>query len=110
MADFADGPVSIPFEASGPAGIPFIPGKPGFTVRVLGYALTAAAPVIAKMASDSSGTPVTGGLHLGASGIAYDSSREIGVGQTPKGEGLTMVISGAVVIGGHVTFQYVPIK
>jgi uncharacterized protein YgiB involved in biofilm formation len=74
----------------------------GKRIRVLAYALIANAAVNAKWRSAS--TDVTGLLYLAANGGVAAGFEGMGCFQTAAGEALNLNLSGAVAVGGHLTY------
>jgi hypothetical protein len=74
----------------------------GKRIRVLSYFVIANAAVNAKWRSAS--TDVTGLLYLAANGGIAASAEGMGCFQTAVGEALNLNLSGAVAVGGHLTY------
>jgi hypothetical protein len=89
-------------DASG--GSTVITAVPGYEIRVVGYALSAAGAVSVTFRSNT--TPLTGPMPLGAagSGLAPNSGTDASVFETAAGEALTVLTSAAVGIFGHISY------
>lgn len=77
----------------------------GKRIRVLSYAIVANAAVNVKFQSAS--TDLTGLLYLAANGGAAVAFEGMGCFQTAVGEALNINLSGAVAVGGHLTYVLV---
>jgi hypothetical protein len=74
----------------------------GKRIRVLNYMFMATTPVNVKWRSAT--TDLCGALPAGANGGASCSFEGMGCFQTAAGEALNLNLSGAVAVGGHLTY------
>ena len=77
----------------------------GKKIRVLSYVLFCNAAVNAKFQSGS--TDLTGLLYLAANGGVSATVEGIGCFQTASGEALNLNLSGAIAVGGHITYVFI---
>lgn len=74
----------------------------GKKIRVLGYVVTASGAVNAKFRSGT--TDISGLIYAAANGGAASGFNPVGHFETTAGAALNMNLSGAVAVGGHVTY------
>lgn len=80
---------------------------PGKKIRVKHYTLSAAGAVNAKWRSGTS-TDLSGLIYLAAAGSSADAGGVAppeGVFETAAGQALTLDLSAAVAVGGHLTYS-----
>lgn len=76
----------------------------GKRIRVLSYALVAAAAVTVRFESGASGTALTGQMSLAANGGVSAAFNEGGWFQTAAGSLLNLELGGAVSVDGHLSY------
>lgn len=77
----------------------------GKKIRVLSYAMVAAAAVTAQF-QDTGGANLSGGMQLAANG-GVSANSDTGLFETTDGDGLDLNLSGAVSVDGH--FSYIEV-
>lgn len=77
----------------------------GRKIRVISYVIVCNAAVNVKFQSGS--TDITGLLYFAANGGAACTVEGLGCFQTAAGEALNINLSGAIAVGGHITYVVV---
>ncbi len=95
-------PKFAPVAAASANDNAIVAAVPTKKIRVLSYVLTASAAVNAKWRSAT--TDKTGLLYCAANGGASSGHSPVGHFETAAGEALNLHLSGAVAVGGHVTY------
>lgn len=92
-----------PIAASSDGATVIVPAQPGKRYTVLAYVLAAAGAVTVKFA-DATGD-LTGEFPIAEAGAGLDPGLSpLGHFRTRRGEALSIVLSGAVAVGGHLTY------
>src|SRR5262245_36841013 len=104
---------STPITASGAGDNSVVAGIPGYSIRVIGFALSFSAAVNAKFVDGPGGTLLAGLFYaVGANPppVIADAPADLarGLFQTSKGNALTLNLSGAVPVGGVVIWEKAP--
>jgi len=76
----------------------------GKKIRVLAYVIVHTLAVTAKFKSSTAGTDLTGAMPAGINGTVQAPFCPVGYFETASGEALTLVLGGAVAVGGHITY------
>jgi hypothetical protein len=102
---------SAPVNATATGNNTIVAGVAGMKVRVLHYTLIASAAVTVTWQT-SSGGALSGGMALAGPGQGLSSAfadQEIRAGliETAVGDALILNLSGAVAVGGHLTYALV---
>ena len=92
---------TIAVSASGDNTV--VAAVPGKKVRVLKYAMVAAAAVTAKW-KDGASTDASGPMALAANGGLSDGYCPVGLFETSPGNALVLNLSAAVSVAGHITY------
>lgn len=106
------GPVLYaPINENSAAANVIVAAVPGHKIRVLGLVLSnndASNPVVATI-QDGAGSPqkIMGPLRLAAGQPLPVPASGLGYGETGVGQSLDLLLSGAIVVGGSVTYQLV---
>lgn len=80
-----------------------VPATPGYSIVVFQYKLVCAGAVSVTWES-SGGTVLDGPCAFAANGGVSEPKNEMGHFATVKGEGLSIFLSGATQVGGHVVW------
>jgi hypothetical protein len=85
-----------------------IAGQAGYKIRVLSYVLSGSAAVNAKWQTSVGPVDLTGLLYLGTDTVVSSGETKAGLFETNPGDDLSLNLSGAVPVGGHLTVAIIP--
>lgn len=101
--------IHVKIDASSSGNNTLVAAASGYKIRVVDYLLVAGGAVNAKFQSGASGTDLTGLMDFNASGQGARAvqANDEGLFETAAGELLNLNLSGAVQVGGHMSYRLI---